>query len=450
MIHDMLRKHLKSEKASFHMPGHKNGQGFLGTPFTPRLFAFDTTELSDTDALIAPKGAILEAEQRTAAYYGAKHSFYLVGGSTCGNLAMIYAAFSQGDAVLLDRNCHASILNAATLSGIKPIYLAPEMSRLPDLPGTVTPEGVAEALRQYPEIRGAVITSPNYYGSTADIQKIAEILHHHNALLLVDEAHGAHFPFAKEFPLSAMKQGADMSVTSLHKTLSAPNQTALLHISKNMDTETVRAAVRMFQTSSPSYIFLSAMETALEMAKKSGQNDTERVLSLTKILSCPTLDDPLKLLPTWAEKGLSGYEAEEILRTKFGIYAEMATSHRVLLMSSWANSKKDFSLLKKALDYLDALPVLGPAIPVPQTLKVSIEQPACDLSELRKQQKCLLPLDAAEGKICAEAVSAFPPCIPILLSGEILSSEKLKTLETFIDQKAVITGLTDGKITVIA
>ncbi|MBQ9914739.1 MAG: aminotransferase class I/II-fold pyridoxal phosphate-dependent enzyme, partial [Clostridia bacterium] len=207
MITDMLQKHLKNEKASFHMPGHKSGRGFLGTPFSSGLFALDTTELSDTDALIAPSGAILEAEQRAAAYYGAKHSFYLVNGATGGNLAMIYAAFSPGDTVLLDRNCHSSVLNAATLSGIKPIYLTPEMSPLPDLPGTVTPEGVTEALRQYPQIRGAVITSPNYYGKSADIQKIAETLHDHGALLLVDEAHGAHFPFAKEFPLSAMAQG---------------------------------------------------------------------------------------------------------------------------------------------------------------------------------------------------------------------------------------------------
>ncbi len=449
MITDMLNQHLQKEKASFHMPGHKNGAGMVGTPFEHGVFQYDTTELPGTDALIAPEGAILEAEQFAAACYGAKHSFFLVNGSTGGILTMIYAAFRTGDNVIVDRNCHQAVLNGLILSGAHPIFLTPEESRLEGIPGTLSPESVLKALEIYPDCKGAIITSPNYYGACADIKKIADILHQHHALLLVDEAHGAHFPFSKNFPKSAVSQGADISVTSLHKSLSAPNQCALLHIGHNMSVESIRNCVRMFQTSSPSYILLATMEEALHFAKNFGEEKTEQLLELRRSLAVPSLDDPCKLLPGWYHKGVSGNEAERILREKFGLYAELSDQCRVLLMTSWFNSQKDFQLLQSALAYLDALPARDEPISFSKIEQPSFSRPILSPAEVRNCKTHFVPLTYAKGLICGRAVSAFPPCIPILLPGERITESQINALETLIKEKATITGLSGNQLSVV-
>lgn len=449
MITDMLRRHAELEKASFHMPGHKNGAGFSGAPFPADLFAFDTTELPGTDALIAPEGAILEAEKHAATLYGAKHSFFLVGGSTVGILAMIYGAFRPGDVVIVDKNCHQSVLNGAALSGICPIYITPESSALADVPGTVSAESIEKVLQNHKNIKGAIITTPNYYGAAADVKKIAALLHKHQALLLVDEAHGAHFPFAPQFPASAVSQGADMSVVSLHKTLPAPNQTALLNVGNGVSVAQMRDAVRVFQTSSPSYPLLAAMEYALLFAEEKGQRETERMLSLLQPLGRPTLHDAFKLLPTWADKGITGYFAEQNLRERFGIYAEMCTTHRVLCMASWCNTDEDIQLLNEALTYIDNLPVQGKPLCVTPNTCGTITVPQMAPGELRSHTPTIVPLAESKGRICAKTVAAFPPCIPILLPGEAISEEKIAELFNLKKNKATITGMEADKIFVI-
>ncbi len=449
MIFDMLKKHLEKEKASFHMPGHKNGVGMAGTPLEHNVFSFDTTELPGTDALIAPESAILEAEQFAAGLYGAKHSFFLVNGSTGGILSMIFAAFHPGDIVIVDRNCHQAVLNGLILSGAQPVFVAPKPTELEGVPGVLTPEAVKLALNKYPDCKGAIITSPNYYGAAADIQKIAEILHTHHAVLLVDEAHGAHFPFSDRFPRSAMQQGADMSVTSLHKTLSAPNQSALLHIGERCSVDEVRAAVRMFQTSSPSYVLLAAMEASLHFAAKRGKEQTELLLDRLRPLHAPSLADPCKLLPGWFSKGISGNQAEKTLREKFGIYAELSNEYRILLMSSWFNSVEDCNRLRDALAYLDTLPAQGAPISFSTVTAPSISAPSLSPADVHHHPRTLLPLENTVGHICSYAVSAFPPCIPILMPGERISVEQIQSLKKLIDENATITGLINGQIFVV-
>ena len=174
-IYEELLAHNKKEKASFHMPGHKNGAGFLRSPLKSALFAFDTTELADTDALIEPTGSILQAEKMAASIYGAGHSLFLVNGATCGILAMFYASFCPNDVVLVDRNCHRSVIHALALCGARPIYLSPEPSKMTGVPGVLAAEKVAEQFKKNQRIKGVFLTSPNYYGAVANVKKIAEI-----------------------------------------------------------------------------------------------------------------------------------------------------------------------------------------------------------------------------------------------------------------------------------
>lgn len=448
MILDALKRHNAKERASFHMPGHKKGAGFKGTPLESCVFAYDTTELCDTDALIAPAYEILEAEKRAAALYGAKHSFYLVNGATGGILAMMYAAFSPGDMVLVDRNCHQSVINGAIFAGVLPVYITPEQSELSGIPGTVSTESVQEAVRKYPDVKGLVLTSPNYYGKAAKLSELADVIHSVGGLLLVDEAHGAHFPFSSVFPQTAMEQGADMSVTSLHKSLAAPNQTALLHIGKRVDAEKVRDCLRMFQTSSPSYIFLCAMEQALEDGAKRGEELTQKTLSFISELNCSTLDDPFKLLPDFHSKGLTGEQVDEIFREKFGIYAEMTTAHGLLLMASWYNREEDFKQLEKALDYCWHLPDVSVDDYEPVTFETTIEVADFPLSLLKKRKQKYIQLAEAEGFVSGGMITAFPPCIPIVMPGEKITKEIIEMVLSLQKKGATITGLTKGQISV--
>ncbi len=449
MILEELLKRKPHERASFHMPGHKNGAGFVGTPLECELFSIDTTELCDTDALIAPEGMIKEAQEAAARAYGAAHSFYLVNGSTCGILSMFYAAFSAGDLVLVDRNCHQSVVHALMLCGARPVYMMPGESSIPDVPGVVSADMVKKLLEKYPAVRGVFLTSPNYYGMAAELSRIAELVHEHGALLLVDEAHGAHFPFSCHFPRSAMEQGADYSVTSLHKSLCSPNQTALLHIGKGIDPARVREAVRIFQTSSPSYIFMAAMEQAVHFGMVEGSRKTDEVLALAGGYGIVP-DDPFKRILNYTEKGYSGYEVEEILRTRFGIYAELYDVNLVLLMLSWANTKKDFDLLGEAIRYLDALPAKKREAGKEPAFSAGEEMPALSPQQVRESEQEYVPLARAEGRICATTVTAFPPCIPVLLPGEMIGKEQIEFLSAKIAKKDTITGLVDNEIKVLA
>jgi len=441
-----LQAHSKKEKASFHMPGHKNGAGICGA-LDSSIFALDTTELCDTDALIEPTGSILAAEKQAAACYGARHSFYLVNGATGGILAMFYACFGPGDVVLIDRNCHRSVLSAAAICGITPVYITPSASALAGVPGTLSATQVAEGLAAHPEARGVLVTSPNYYGATADLRAIAQEAHRCGAVLLVDEAHGAHFPFSKAFPATAMEQGADLSVTSLHKTLSAPNQAALLHMAEGWDVGQVREAVNTFQTSSPSFILLAAMEQALLDAVENGTEKTERVLS--QLGNMPYLDDPFKRLLLYRDKGYSGFEIDEILRTRFGIYAELCDLQLTLLMPSWANSAEDFALLRDAVSYLDSLPERTRSVSIPEVCLPAVSQTELVPLDVRQRRTERVPMAAAAGRISAGTVSAFPPCIPILLPGERIMPAHVENLRLLKEQGARLTGIIHDSLCVV-
>ncbi len=444
MIIDMLKEHNQKEKVSFHMPGHNKGRAFTGSIFASAPFIYDTTELCGTDALVQPQGAILEAENRIASVYGAAHSFFLVNGSTGGILTMIYSAFHRGDRVLVDRFCHQSVLHACQLTGITPIYLMPDNSDIPGIPGVLSSETVATALAQYPDAKGLIITSPNYYGAAADLVSISKLVHDSGGLLLVDEAHGAHFPFSDRFPKTAMEQGADMSVVSLHKSMPSPNQTALLHIADSQRVDDVRATLRMFQTTSPSYVFLAAMEQAVCFGTEQGREKTEEILKLLAPLRLQALDDPFKLLPDWKNKGLSGDDVDRIFREQFGIYAELSTESGLLLMCSWFHDADDFNRLSEALAYCDRLPDQE-GLSVEKTMVSSMTVMATmSLDEVSAAEKTYVDVKNAAGKICAKAVSAFPPCIPLLLPGEVITKEQAEYLKELAESGKILTGMENG------
>lgn len=446
-IRDSLRRHIKKERASFHMPGHKGNSAILGDAFPNDILSFDVTELDGTDCLAHPDDAILKSEEDAAKLCGAKRAFYLVNGSSCGILAMFYAYFGEGDTVIVDRTCHRSVINALTLCGIEPVYVAPEQDYTKSIPKGFAAEKIKKTLSQYPEAKGIFITSPNYYGMMSEIKEIADLAHAASIPLLVDEAHGAHFMASSRLPESAIKQGADAAVVSLHKTLPCPNQTALLMINDEKMANKIQNAINVFQTTSPSYVLLSYIEAALTLTKEQGEKLTDELLENLKPFSKHQTDDPFKLLISFTENGLSGYETEKILCEEFGIYAELADEQNVLLMTSWANTKADFKLLKEALDKISAIKK-EKEIHTVSAFSFTEGKPQISPRKMRSSKTEMVDLKNASERISASTAVAFPPCIPIILPGELITATQIKIL-TELASHTKIDGITDGKITVI-
>lgn len=265
-LYDTLISYSRTDMYPFHMPGHKRKP----LPF-PNPYMVDITEIDGFDNLHHAEGILKEAQERAAVLYGSKRCYYLVNGSTCGLLAAICAAAGRGDKVLVARGSHKAVYHALAIQELSAEYLYPVITAN-DLQGQITPEQVEEALNKHPDIRAVVITSPTYEGIISDIAGIAECAHAHDVPLIVDEAHGAHLGFGGGFPENAVRLSADAVIMSLHKTLPSFTQTALLHLtSDRIAPERIERYLGIFETSSPSYLFMAGMDECVRMVAEEGQ-----------------------------------------------------------------------------------------------------------------------------------------------------------------------------------
>lgn len=433
MIKEMLNAHNLKEKVSFHMPGHKSGKGF-SSGFLQNPWKYDATELTDTDCLRNPKQTIKKAQEHAAKLYGARDSFFLVNGASCGILSMFCAFFQEGDTVAVDRNCHESAVNAMIMSGVNPVYFMPSVIEEHSIFGRVEPSVIEKIFSENKNIKGVFLTSPTYYGASSDIEKIAKIVHKNNAYLLVDESHGAHFPFSEKMPQSAVESGADAAVVSMHKSMMCPNQTAILNIGNcNVSREKIQKAVNMFQTTSPSYVFMYAMDEALLNAEMCGEEKTQRLLSMIpKSTHLFSLDDPFKVIADFTDKGYSGGEIAKILEEKFGIFCELSDEYNVLLMTSWANDETDFDILKSALCYIESLPQ-NEAIEKKKTKSFKTETSLSPRNAYFSDGE-YINIKKSAGRIALETAVVFPPCVPVILPGEKITQEQIDALENKAEQ----------------
>jgi len=457
-IVDKLKKHSEENQTAFHMPGHKGKKRFL--PFD--LFSFDITEIDGFDNLHNPSGIIDESRKLCAELFGADESFYLVNGSTSGIMAAIRAVTKEGDKILVGRNCHKSVYNGIVLSGAKPVYITPEKTFF-DTFGVVSEKDINTALSNNPDIKAAVFTSPCYEGFCMDIKAAADILHKKNIPLITDEAHGAHFKFSDAFPKTALSSGADIAVQSLHKTLPALTQCSVMHIKNGIvDKRKIEETVSMFTSTSPSYIFMAAMDNCQSLLYEKSAGlfekytynlkkfyENTKKLKKIKILSKPDVFNKIsafdmdfgKIVCLIHNKNINF--VEKILKKYYNINVEMKGINHILFMTSICDDEEDFMLLQKALFDIDEM--LVTAFSEDGGTLADLPAPVCRLTpkEAFDAKRKKVNFKNSEGFVCAEFVIPYPPGIPLLVPGELITYRIIECAEIFKNSGIEIIGCED-------
>lgn len=438
MLYDKLKMYSESGVYPFHMPGHKRNTA-LSDGIMP--YEIDLTEIDGFDNLHNAEGCILEVQNLAEKLYNVKKAFLLVNGATGGILSAVRAMTNRGDKVLVARNSHKSVYNALELCGLTPKYIVPKVDKEFGINCSITPSLAEKAIRENPDAKLLIITSPTYEGAVSDIKEISRIAHLHNVSVLVDEAHGAHFPFSDSFPVEAIQCGADVAVASLHKTLPSLTQTALLLTSNEELIDPLAENLAIFETSSPSYIFMSAIEKCFEFCENASAFDeyikrlnsfNEKCKSLKKIkVLCYGNDevknhrffdfDISKITVSVRGLDINGTQLAEILRNDFKIEPEMVCSDYVLLISTVCDTDEGFARLINALQIIDSecsvkeLNACRYSITMP---KIAVKPCECSGKD---GEFCLL--EHSIDKISLEYVWAYPPGIPIIAKGEIITQD---------------------------
>ncbi len=431
---------------SFHMPGHFDGKAMAGFD---RLLEIDTTELPESDNLFLPEGPIKEAQNLAARFFGAKETRFLVNGSSGGILAMVGAAVGGGGKLICDRCCHRSLISALILTGAEPVWLWPEPLDGGQLWGGIDPAELERAIEENPDAKGVYLTSPNYFGLSGDLKKMAEIAHSHGLPLLVDAAHGAHYGLSPLLPPSAVSCGADMAVVSAHKTLPSVTQSAYLHI--NGDFPLLDSMLKMYQTSSPSYILMASLDYARAIMERDGerlwaepaQDAAEIFPGQEKPMGrFAKYKDPCRLvLPT---KAAPSAVAEE-LRLRHGISVECTYGGGIVCILNTAHRRGDLLRLRSALDEADGrLPAGEKTVYAPLRAQSVMTPRQAFFSKTAEAS-----ISQAAGRICGSEVTVYPPGTPQLIPGEVISAEAAETLAKAAASGAEIHGMKGGKITVV-
>jgi len=463
----------------YHMPGHKRRScGML----PEELYKIDITEIDGFDNLHRAEGILRMAQEEAARLYGAEESFYLVNGSTCGILSAVSAAVPSGGHILMARNCHKSAYHAAYLRHLKVSYLYPGQLEAFDILDAVTPQQVRQALEQEPDTEAVLLVSPTYEGRIADIGAIAEIVHEKGILLIVDEAHGAHLGLADGFCQNSCQAGADLVIHSVHKTLPALTQTALLHCNGGrVDRNRLKRFLRIYQTSSPSYPLMAGIENALQYAARGEEafryfrerygrmlGELSKCRHLQILQGGQTRQDVGKLVMGVKQAGITGKYLYDILLGKYGLQLEMATQSFALAMFTVNDGEEAYERMTKALLEIDAglrgrtgqgcdthigeakrrkeLPMgTGPGKrnwPEDGTGGSGGKAgDAIPLSDAWDREAEETDLEKSVGRYSAEFVSLYPPGVPLLVPGERITKDICQRIREDMETGLTVEGI---------
>ena len=482
-LYDKLDAYGQSDFYPYHMPGHKRINS-MSIPYAlSETFKIDITEIDGFDNLHHPEGILKQAQEKAAKLYGAEETFFLVNGSTCGILVAVSAATDRRGSILIARNCHKSVYHAAFLQELQMRYLYPNRIAEYGILDAVSSADVEKALEQYPECRAVVITSPTYEGIVSDIKTISEIVHKKDKILIVDEAHGAHFGLADNMPENAVKQGADIVIHSLHKTLPAMTQTALLHVNGHrVNRKKLRRYLSIYQSSSPSYVLMASMDACISYMEEHAAISFKKFEKyyksfLEQMKSCRYIrigrEDMvakekyhftawdigklviLGVLPD--EKRLSGQYLYDILRDEFHLQMEMAADSYVLAMMTIADKEEGWQRLADALRRIDdrieedadMIPLITWNNPNIQCGKLpAVRMSIAEALDNSKNGREVL-LSEAEGEAAGDFINLYPPGIPLLVPGEVIDVSMIGQIQEYQRLGLQVQGVSENGTVII-
>ncbi|HZJ57162.1 MAG TPA: aminotransferase class I/II-fold pyridoxal phosphate-dependent enzyme [Clostridia bacterium] len=461
-LFEAIRRHIESGVVPFHVPGHKGGRGIIEEfkeYVGEQVFRMDLNGMDDLDNICNPLGAIKESEDLMAELFGAGDSFFLVNGTSQGVQAMILYACRPGEKIIVPRNVHKSVIGGLILSGAIPIYIQPEFHARLGIALGVEPQSLRACINRHPDARAVFINNPTYYGVASDIKAIIGIAHENDMLVLADEAHGAHLPFHPDLPPSAISQGGDLSAISLHKTGGSMTQSSvLLSNNKNINPAAMKTVINLMQTTSASYILMASLDLARKHLALRGDHMMERAVSLakyarqgvnkidglyafgTELVGHPGIFgfDETKLCINVRELGMSGYEMESFMRKQNKIQMEMSDFHNTLAVISLGDDRESVDRLIDGLGDI-ARNRKGGGFDAPMVIPPALEMVVSPREAFYLQKKTV-PLESSAGEVSGEMVMAYPPGIPALSLGELITKDIIEYIKMMKKSKYQLQG----------
>ncbi|MCR5600052.1 MAG: aminotransferase class I/II-fold pyridoxal phosphate-dependent enzyme [Ruminococcus sp.] len=465
-IYEALRRFRRMRVVPFDVPGHKRGRGnmelteFLGED----CMNVDVNSMKPLDNLCHPVSVIKDAEELAAEAFGAASAFFMVGGTTSAVQSMIMYACKEGDKIIMPRNVHRSAINALILTGAVPVYVNPDVNHKLGIALGMSVVQVEQAILDNPDAKAIMVNNPTYYGICSDLKKITEIAHAHGMLVLVDEAHGTHFYFGENFPITAMAAGADIASVSMHKSGGSLTQSSFLLMGKAINSDYMRQVINLTQTTSASYLLLSSLDISRKRLALGGREIFAQTVEMAEYARSEINEiggyyaysrelingdsiydfDVSKLSIYTLPIGLAGIEVYDLLRDEYDIQIEFGDIGNVLAYISVGDRKRDIERLISALAEIkrrfgkDGADMLTQEYISP----VVAETPR----KAFYAEKRSLPLDETAGEVCSEFVMCYPPGIPILAPGELITPEIIEYIKYAKEKGCQMTGTEDINI----
>ncbi len=442
-LYEALEDLKRRRVVPFDVPGHKRGRGNpeLVELLGEKCVSLDVNSMKPLDNLCHPVSVIKEAEDLAAEAFRAEHAFFMVGGTTSAVQSMVLSVCRVGSKIILPRNVHKSVINALVLCGAVPVYVNPEVDTRLGISLGMKISEVERAIVENPGAVAVLVNNPTYYGVCSDLRAIVKLAHQHNMLVLVDEAHGTHLYFGEQLPVCAMDAGADMASVSMHKSGGSLTQSSLLLTGKNVNWEYVSQIINLTQTTSASYLLMSSLDISRRNLVLRGKESFKRVSQMAEYARKEINDiggyyaygkeminggsvydfDVTKLAVYTRDIGLAGIEVYDLLRDEYDIQIELGDIANILAYISIGDRIQDIERLVGALSDIKRLYSKDPTA----MLNTEYINPTVLVSPQTAfySEKQKLPLQETAGRVCGEFVMCYPPGIPILAPGEMITKE---------------------------
>lgn len=465
-IYEALRKFRRMRIVPFDVPGHKRGRGnmelteFLGED----CMNVDVNSMKPLDNLCHPVSVIKDAEALAAEAFGGANAFFMVGGTTSAVQSMIMYACKEGDKIIMPRNVHRSAINALILTGAVPVYVNPDVNHKLGIALGMSVAQVEQAILENPDAKAIMVNNPTYYGICSDLKRITDLAHAHGMLVLVDEAHGTHFYFGENFPLTAMAAGADCASVSMHKSGGSLTQSSFLLLGKNVNADYMRQIINLTQTTSASYLLLSSLDISRKRLALGGREIFAQTVEMAEYARSEINEiggyyayskelingdsiydfDVSKLSIYTLPIGLAGIEVYDLLRDEYDIQIEFGDIGNILAYISVGDRKRDIERLISALSEIKRrFGKSGSELLTQEYISPVISETPRKAFYAKKRS---LPLDEAAGQVCSEFVMCYPPGIPILAPGELITPEIIEYIRYAKEKGCQMTGTEDINI----